>query len=201
MRAVLFIYVCLFSGISYSQNIKNIDWFLSKYYVLNQFDTLVYFDKHSNQGLWDLSKVQCRFKDGNVYEGKTLNGQSKAGIWSQSGTRFVMDTDTNEVISISSGRFILRTQVKALKNEVIVSGFLYTEFENIIFSIASGSWNNPNSWSCQCVPSANSNVMIKSGHTIIMLSEESGACKELFIELGAVFDCKSQSFTAKAISP
>jgi len=60
-----------------------------------------------------------------------------------------------------------------------------------IASIASGDWNNPTTWSCNCVPSPTSNVTIKAG-SVVVLTSTMGAlsCKNLTVETGAIFEVK-----------
>lgn len=59
-----------------------------------------------------------------------------------------------------------------------------------IYSIKSGQWNDPYSWSCICVPSADDAVIIKAGHKI-ELNANIGQreCIKLDVEKGAVFNC------------
>jgi Leucine-rich repeat (LRR) protein len=60
-----------------------------------------------------------------------------------------------------------------------------------IASIASGDWNNPTTWSCNCVPSPTSNVTIKAG-SVVVLTSTMGVlyCKNLTVETGAIFEVK-----------
>ena len=60
-----------------------------------------------------------------------------------------------------------------------------------IASIASGDWNNPTTWSCNCVPSPTSNVTIKAD-SVVVLNSTMGAfsCKNLIVETGAIFEVK-----------
>jgi endonuclease G len=58
-----------------------------------------------------------------------------------------------------------------------------------ITSIASGDWNNPAVWSCNCIPKSSDNVRIKAGHTIRITSAMGlQACRNLNVERGAVFE-------------
>ncbi len=59
-----------------------------------------------------------------------------------------------------------------------------------IQSIKSGLWNDGSSWSCNCIPSQNDFVIIKSGH-LIELNPLMGIqqCLKIETELGAIFNC------------
>jgi endonuclease G, mitochondrial len=58
-----------------------------------------------------------------------------------------------------------------------------------IVSIASGDWNNPAIWSCNCIPKSSDNVLIKMGHTIrVTHSMGAQGCRNLNVETGAVFE-------------
>lgn len=58
-----------------------------------------------------------------------------------------------------------------------------------IFSVSSGDWNNPSTWSCGCVPTKSDNVVIKSGFTV-KATPLMGAytCKNLSVENGGGFE-------------
>lgn len=196
------IYFFLFFGLvqtaSYSQdaNLTN-PWVLTKYHLYNGTDTVYYFDKYKKIGLWNLSNISCFFEPGNTYKGRTLTGKVKPGTWYLSGNRFIMDTDTLEIVSLTSKRFVLRKFVSTVYEGTTVSSYLYSEFESIIESITSGSWNNPDTWSCNCIPQSTHNVVIKSGHNVQLARNESGACKNFYTEPGAIFDGSPTAFSAK----
>jgi hypothetical protein len=182
-------------------NVKNINWSLSKYYLTdsNGIDTITYFDKYTLKGMWDLKKVSCLFQNGGSYKGHTHSGKVKFGTWLQSGNQFIMDRDTTEIVTLSADKFILRSRISILDEDgSSISAFMYSEFENNIESITSGNWNNPSTWSCECIPQSIHNVTIKAGHTVRLAANETGSCRNFVTEIGAVFDCKSSSFTAKA---
>lgn len=65
------------------------------------------------------------------------------------------------------------------------------QLSGTIISVKSGDWNNPATWSCNCIPTVSSNVLIKSGHAV-KLTPAMGVqgSKNLTIEAGAVFDAK-----------
>jgi hypothetical protein len=56
-------------------------------------------------------------------------------------------------------------------------------------SIASGQWNNPAIWSCNCVPGGNDAVNINGGHSI-QITPGMGLieCADLHLEPGAVLN-------------
>ena len=44
-----------------------------------------------------------------------------------------------------------------------------------IYSVQSGSWQDPATWSCQCIPTADNNVEIRPGHTVTIDGVEAHA--------------------------
>lgn len=65
------------------------------------------------------------------------------------------------------------------------------QLSGTVISVKSGDWNNSATWSCNCIPTASSNVLIKSGHSV-KLTPAMGAqgSKNLTVEAGALFDAK-----------
>jgi glucose/arabinose dehydrogenase len=47
-------------------------------------------------------------------------------------------------------------------------GKLYRISPSVVESIVSGNWNNPNTWSCNCVPSATDEVIVRSGNIVTL---------------------------------
>ena len=58
-----------------------------------------------------------------------------------------------------------------------------------VVSVASGPWNNPATWSCNCVPLASDHVVIKAGHAI-SITPAMGLiqCDKITIEPGSTFN-------------
>ena len=58
-----------------------------------------------------------------------------------------------------------------------------------IYSVASGGWNVPATWSCNCVPQNDDVVTIKTSHSIIITSAMGAQrCGRLTLEPGSVFN-------------
>jgi endonuclease G len=79
---------------------------------------------------------------------------------------------------------------------------IQTIFPNEIKSIRDGNWNDPNTWSCNCVPTFTDNVRVRSPHRIIVvpLPIEQG-CALILIEPGAVFDLQTGVFRMNMAPP
>lgn len=55
-------------------------------------------------------------------------------------------------------------------------------FTGDIYSVRSGNWNDPSVWSCNCIPAANNNVIVKPTHVVVLDSTMPGAlCQNLEI--------------------
>lgn len=52
-------------------------------------------------------------------------------------------------------------------------------FDGIIISLASGNWNTPATWSCNCIPAACNDVIVDTGHLITIPSSQRGRLKNL----------------------
>lgn len=65
----------------------------------------------------------------------------------------------------------------------------YVECGNNLYSVKSGNWNDPTTWSCARVPLASDNVTIKAGHRVNLSVGEVGQCRNLTTEHTAFFDC------------
>jgi hypothetical protein len=55
-------------------------------------------------------------------------------------------------------------------------------FNGAITSLASGNWNNPTTWSCNCVPASCNDVTVDTGHTVTIPATEKGKLKNLTIK-------------------
>ena len=52
-------------------------------------------------------------------------------------------------------------------------------FDGVITSLASGNWNTPTTWSCNCVPAACNDVIVDTGHVVVIPATEKGRLKNL----------------------
>jgi hypothetical protein len=59
-----------------------------------------------------------------------------------------------------------------------------------IYSIKNGLWTNSDTWSCDCIPTRNDPVKIKSGH-VININPSMGLqeCLKIDVEQGSIFNC------------
>ena len=55
-----------------------------------------------------------------------------------------------------------------------------------IYSVASGQWNAPATWSCNCIPANDDEVTVKSNHAIT-LSTTAAQCGKLYLQTGSRF--------------
>ncbi|MCW3110385.1 MAG: hypothetical protein JWQ09_4891, partial [Segetibacter sp.] len=61
-----------------------------------------------------------------------------------------------------------------------------------IYSLTSGAWNNPATWSCNCVPQDDDQVIIKAGHTVTITAAMGILqCGKLTIDPTGVFNVSS----------
>lgn len=79
---------------------------------------------------------------------------------------------------------------------------IYNVFPNEIKSISSGNWNSTSTWDCNCIPTMNDNVRVRSPHkiTVLPLPTEQG-CSKILIESGAVFDLQTGVFKMNIVAP
>jgi hypothetical protein len=67
-------------------------------------------------------------------------------------------------------------------------------FDGTITSVASGNWNTPATWSCNCIPAFCNDVTVEIGHTVTIPVSDKGKLKNLTVK-GTV-DMKSPSTMA-----
>ncbi|MEO6454516.1 MAG: M43 family zinc metalloprotease [Ginsengibacter sp.] len=60
-----------------------------------------------------------------------------------------------------------------------------------VWSVSSGEWNNPATWSCNCVPGNDDEVTIRAAHTVT-LSSAAAQCGMLSLEAGSSFTCSKK---------
>lgn len=64
-------------------------------------------------------------------------------------------------------------------------------------SVASGGWDNPASWSCNCVPSSSDFVYIQSGHTMYVTPQMGlVTCADVHLEPGAQLQLDGEMYVA-----
>lgn len=92
--------------------------------------------------------------------------------------------------------------------DILANGFssifevIQNVFPNEIKSIRDGNWNNPTTWSCNCIPTFTDNVRVRIPHriTVTPLPTEQG-CANILIENGAVFDLQTGVFRMNMTPP
>lgn len=61
--------------------------------------------------------------------------------------------------------------MKLMKKIIFLLSFLFLSFISFgVESIKSGSWDNPSTWDCNCIPGNYHNVKINAGHTVTLAS-------------------------------
>lgn len=92
--------------------------------------------------------------------------------------------DLHNVIEYHTGKLDeLRIYKRALSDMEVLE--LYRADNNII-SVQSGNWNDPNTWSCDCVPTFTDNVTIKTPHIVELSTGAAGKCRTISTDIGAV---------------
>jgi endonuclease G len=65
----------------------------------------------------------------------------------------------------------------------------------IIKSIKTGNWNDPTSWTCNCIPALNDTVRIRNTHVITVISAVSDqGCAKLIVDEGATLNVQTANF-------
>ncbi|PWK26399.1 hypothetical protein LV89_02570 [Arcicella aurantiaca] len=54
-------------------------------------------------------------------------------------------------------------------------------FDGVITSLASGDWTTPATWSCNCIPASCNDVIVDSGHTVIIPQNLTGKLQNLTV--------------------
>ncbi|MBS0009851.1 MAG: HYR domain-containing protein [Bacteroidales bacterium] len=65
---------------------------------------------------------------------------------------------------------------------------------DIIESIQSGSWDDPATWDCGCVPLGTDNVRVKNSHTVTLHNANDIEVNNFIIEAGGILDYNSRPF-------
>lgn len=171
---------------------------LSKYILITNGDSLVYYDRDSLENIWDLSKIVYTFNSNNSYNGTAINNSNKTGSWKILSNKLIIDSDTSEIVGLDSYKIIVKNRLIFKEDNINYVGELITELTNYVYSVNSGNWNDVNNWSCNCIPQEGDNVLIKGG-TKITLTATMGIqkCKNLTVEKGAVFENSGIFFLAK----
>jgi hypothetical protein len=178
-------------------NITQKKWKNVYFAMVQNQDTTVIYDKWRVVNFKNFSKIGLFLKTDNTYFGSSIDGQGFKGSWELTNNKLISDNDTCEVISISNdtlytkGHYIgFNTDGSRFRGTILVK---YANDISEIYSISDGLWNNPQTWSCNCIPTPIDNVRIKFNHTVTQNQNDSKAkCWQLFIELGAKLDCKGK---------
>jgi hypothetical protein len=92
----------------------------------------------------------------------TLTGSCSVGsfLWTTS------PVNQNSVITVSPS--LTTTYTASCTNGLATSnnGITISVFNGVITSIASGFWNNPSTWSCNCIPASCNDVIVDTGHFV-----------------------------------
>ncbi|MBN1108523.1 MAG: SprB repeat-containing protein, partial [Bacteroidales bacterium] len=65
---------------------------------------------------------------------------------------------------------------------------------DVIESIATGDWDSPATWDCNCVPLSTQSVRIRNGHTVNLHNSNSFEINNMIIDLGGTLDYNSRPF-------
>lgn len=65
---------------------------------------------------------------------------------------------------------------------------------DVIESIASGDWDAPTTWDCNCVPLSTQSVRIRNGHTVNLHNSNSFEINNMIIDIGGTLDYNSRPF-------
>ena len=173
-------------------------YILSKYSVIANNDTVVYYNRDSLQNIWDLNNIEYVFNSNESYLGKTISGSQISGTWKRFSNKFITDSDTSDVVFIDTYRIEIKNRLKIKSNDSMYEGDVITELINYIYSIKTGNWNDISTWSCNCIPHELDNVLIRSD-TKVILTNTMGIqkCKGLTVEKGAIFENSGTFFLSK----
>lgn len=137
------------------------------------------------------------FKADSTYSIRINNSVTLNGTWNISGNHFIMDDDTMTILQINRQGISLRGDHSYLDSTgTIKSGYIFVNYMvsyESVESIKSGAWDDPGTWSSGRVPNKTDNVIIKQPHRIVLSDGITGYCKNFLVELGAVFDCKTDN--------
>ncbi|HRW84400.1 MAG TPA: hypothetical protein P5180_03130, partial [Bacteroidales bacterium] len=65
---------------------------------------------------------------------------------------------------------------------------------DVIESIATGDWDSPSTWDCNCIPLSTQSVRIRNGHTVNLHNSNSFEINNMIIDLGGTLDYNSRPF-------
>lgn len=176
----------VYSGFS---QIENKQYSISKYILIANNDSLVYYSRDSLENIWDLNRITYYFNPNNTYAGVSVNNINKSGTWEVNNNNLIIDNDTSEIVNINFYKITLKNRFFFKNENILYQGTLLTELINYVYSLKSGSWNDISTWSCNCLPNQNDNVLIKNGHRI-GLTNSMGIqkCNNLIVEKGGFFE-------------
>ncbi len=198
MKAVFLLTILFLSFCTGFGQVADKTYTLSKYFIVANNDSLIYYSRDSLENIWDMKHVSIHFNAENTYIGNSINNTSKVGTWSITNNKFITDKDTSEIVKADSYVLLIRNRFVFTTDSTQTEGQLITEFINYVYSVKSGDWNDPGTWSCNCIPQETDNVLIKI-NTKVLLTTAMGIqkCKHLTVEWGAAFDNTGSFFQAK----
>lgn len=123
-------------------------------------------------------------------------------LWSSdgtlSGTRLVGDIQTGTNSSYPNGLMDFYDKIIFWGNDNNVGRELYyysetTCNDNINYTIQSGNWDSPETWSCGRVPTDADNVIIKNSHSVTIPSTYIGFSNTIYTEKGAILTIQNNA--------
>lgn len=169
-------------------------------YIHSSFSIIVQANDNNNtaQNVATNTQISIALNSGTGSLGGTLTGTIPAGSNSVTinGLTYNKEESGVSLTASSTGGDVLANGLSS------VFEVIQNVFQNEIKSIANGNWNNPATWSCNCIPTFTDNVRVRSPHRIMVtpLPTEQG-CANILIENGAVFDLQTGVFRMNMTPP
>ncbi len=190
---------------SSAQAITDKSWTYSSILAVSndlQDTTTVYsLDPNNPQG--QIATNRMVFRTDSTYLVLINNSVVIDGSWKIDSNYFIMDNDTMTILLITNQKISLRGNHSYFDSTgAIISGYIlvnYVKGYESVESIKSGDWHDPATWSSGRIPNKTDNVVIKQPHRVILSDDINGYCKNFLVELGAIFDCKTDK--ALVINP
>ena len=193
--------ILLTAKCSFGQAITDKSWTYQSILVVSDDlqDTSNVFSLGGQEQLLQVGENKLIFKSDSSYSALIKKSVSVSGTWKINNTDFIMDGDTMAILQMTGQEFSLKGNYVYLDTAAnFREGYLLIKFvvsNESVESIKSGVWNDPATWSSNRIPNKSDYVIIKQSHTVIFPENETGYCKNILVETGAVFDCKTtQSF-------
>jgi N-acetylneuraminic acid mutarotase len=152
-----------------------------------------------SQNLNDLWEFNLTTKNWKWLKGPNIGGQD--GVF---GTKGIASANNNPSATfygagtVVNNKFTLFGGLNTLGESNDIWEYIPTITCTSMSTIASGNWNNTDTWSCGRLPIATDNIVIKAGHKIIVPSNFQTTIKQISTEYGAVLSIPSSAvFTSK----